>query len=87
MKKFKPTLTYTPRTPLSIKTKAYIIEAIEYYYDRWGIGFSMDEKLDLDGCIEINRITLEVNKHYLEKVGHKKHTYPTIDKSLCKEDE
>ena len=78
-------MKHTPKTPLSIKTKAYIIEAIEYYNDRFGVDICFGEKLDIDGCIEINAITKQVNKYYLEKTGYKKHKYPTIDKSKCKE--
>ena len=76
---FKPYMEYTPKIPLGIEAKRFIVEAIEYYINRWGATID-DEELSEDSIIELNRITLDVNRYYLKKTGYKKHKYPTIAK-------
>tara|TARA_R100001594_G_scaffold121864_1_gene157849 strand:- start:716 stop:943 length:228 start_codon:yes stop_codon:yes gene_type:complete len=72
-------MKYTPKMPLGIEAKRLIVEAIEYYIDRWGTSID-DEPLSEDSIIELNRITLDVNRYYLKTRGYKKHRYPTINK-------
>ena len=69
---------YTPKMPLGIEAKRFIVEALEYYIDRWGTTIDYEE-LSEDSVIELNRITLDANKYYLKTIGHKKHKYPTIN--------
>ena len=83
-------MKYTPKMPLGIEAKRFIVEALEYYIDRWGTTID-DEELSEDSVIELNRITLDANKYYLKTIGHKKHKYPTInhkgrdlDGTLCR---
>ena len=72
-------MKYTPKMPLGIEAKRFIVEAIEYYIDRWGTSID-DKPLSEDSIIELNRITVDVNRHYLKTRGYKKHRYPTINK-------
>ena len=76
-------MKYTSKMPLGIEAKRFIVEALEYYVDRWGASID-DEPLNEDSIIELNRITLDVNRHYLKKIGYKKHKYPTISKGEIK---
>ena len=71
-------MKYTPKMPLGIEAKRFIVEAIEYYIDRWGTSID-DKPLSEDSQIEINAITRDVNRYYIKTVGHKKHKYPTIE--------
>ena len=71
-------MKYTPKMPLGIEAKRFIVEALEYYIHRWGITID-DEKLSEDSHIELNAITRDVNRYYLKTIGHKKHKYPTIN--------
>ena len=75
---FKPYMEYTPKMPLGIEAKRFIVEALEYYIHRWGITID-DEKLSEDSHIELNAITRDVNRYYLKTIGYKKHKYPTIN--------
>ena len=72
-------MKYTPKMPLGIEAKKLIVEALEYYINRWGTKVD-DEPLSEDAIIELNRITLDVNKHYKKTIGQAKHKYPTIKK-------
>ena len=74
-------MKYTPKMPLGIEAKKLIVEALEYYIARWGTKVD-DEPLSEDAIIELNRITLDVNKHYKKTIGQAKHKYPTIDKEV-----
>ena len=71
-------MKYTPKMPLGIDAKKLIVEALEYYIDRWGSSID-DEPISEDARIELNAITRDVNKHYIKTIGHKKHKYPTIE--------
>lgn len=71
-------MKYTPKMPLGIEAKRFIVEALEYYIDRWGIAID-DEELSEDSRIELNAITRDANRYYLKSIGCKKHKYPTID--------
>ena len=77
-------MKYTPKMPLGIEAKKLIVEALEYYISRkmldlWGTKVD-DEPLSEDAIIELNRITLDVNRYYKKTIGHAKHKYPTIKK-------
>ena len=72
-------MKYTPKMPLGTEAKIIIVEALEYYIDRWGASVD-DEPLSEDSIIELNRIALDVNRHYLKTRGCKKHRYPLINK-------
>ena len=72
------TMEYTPKMPLGIEAKKLIVEALEYYIDRWGSSID-DKPLSEDARIELNAITRDVNRHYIKTIGCKKHKYPTID--------
>ena len=75
---FKPYMEYTPKMPLGIEAKRFIVEALEYYIHRWGITID-DEKLSEDSRIELNAITRDANKYYLKTIGCKKHKSPMIE--------
>jgi len=70
-------MEYTPKMPLGIEAKILIVEALEYYINRWGSSID-DEPLSEDARIELNAITRDVNRYYIKTVGQKKHKYPTI---------
>tara|TARA_R100001530_G_C4224123_1_gene130796 strand:+ start:97 stop:333 length:237 start_codon:yes stop_codon:yes gene_type:complete len=70
----------TPKMPLGTEAKRFIVEAIEYYIDRWGAEID-DEPLSEDSIIELNAITRDANRYYLKTRGCKKHKYPTINKN------
>ena len=72
-------MKYTPKSPLDIEAKKLIVEALQYYIDRWGTDVD-DKPLSEDAIIELNRIALEVNKHYTKEIGFKKYKYPLIAK-------
>tara|TARA_Y100001973_G_C5157012_1_gene311353 strand:- start:228 stop:464 length:237 start_codon:yes stop_codon:yes gene_type:complete len=74
-------MKYTPKMPLGIEAKKLIVEALEYYISRWGTKVD-DEPLSEDAIIELNRITLDVNKYYKKTIGQPKHKYPTINKGV-----
>ena len=71
-------MEYTPKMPLGIEAKILIVEALEYYINRWGSSID-DEPLSEDARIELNAITRDVNRFYIRTVGQKKHKYPTIE--------
>lgn len=72
----------SPKVYLNLQAKKLVVEALEYYINRWGIKVD-DEPLNQDAKIEINRLVLDINKHYLKETGFKKYKYPLI--SLKKE--
>ena len=73
-------MKYTPKMPLSIEAKKIIIDALINHINRWGTRVD-DEPLSEDAIIELNRIALDVNKHYLKTKGYKKYEYPLISKN------
>ena len=72
-------MEYTPKIPLGIDAKKLIIEALEYYIDRWGTKVD-DKPLSEDAIIELNVICKDVNRYYKETTGYKKYKYPLIEK-------
>ena len=71
-------MEYTPKMPLGIEAKRFIVEPLEYYIDRWGTTID-DEELSEDSRIELNAITRDANRYYIKSIGCKKHKYPTIE--------
>ena len=61
-------MKYTPKMPLGIESKRLIVEALEYYIDRWGTSID-DEPLSQDTRIELNAIVRDANKYYLKTIG------------------
>ncbi len=67
----------TPKSYLGLDAKILIIDALINHIHRWGTKVD-DEPLSEDAIIELNRIALDVNKHYLKTKGYKKYKYPLI---------
>jgi hypothetical protein len=67
----------SPKVYLSLESKKLIVEALINHIDRWGIKVD-DEPLNEDAKIEINRLVLDINRHYLRETGFKKYKYPLI---------